>query len=94
MSDVAILRLKFQTNGIVKNCYAIDTPTDDFTGGSAEVDTEFEAIFEKLFMLIGALVLVVLAGYLLPVFKVVLDGVVFVVSSPFKLLKWLFNTKK
>lgn len=94
MSDVAILRLKFQTNGIVKNCYAVDTPTDDFFGNIADVDTKYEELFEKLFMVVGILVFVILAGYLLPVFKVVFEGVVFVVSSPFKLLKWLFNTKK
>lgn len=93
MSDVAILRLKFQTNGIVKNCYAIDDPTDDFTGGSVDVDTKFEDLFEKMFMLIGMVVLVVLAGYLLPVFNFVFEGVTIVLSFPFKIMSRWFSGK-
>ena len=101
MSDVAILRLKFKTSGIVHNCYAVDTPTDDFTGESAEVDTKFEEWFEKIFSLIGILVFVVIIGYLLPVFKALFEGVgvilkwiLVIISLPFRLIGSLFRTKK
>lgn len=94
MLDVAILRLKFKTNGVVKNCYAVDTPTSDFTGESADVDTEYEEMFEKMFMLIGALLIVAFVGYLLPVFKFVFEGVAAVVSFPFKVIsRWFFGKK-
>ena len=101
MSDVAILRLKFRTSGIVHNCYAVDVPTDDFTGESAEVDTKFEEWFEKILALVGILVLVVIIGYLLPVFKALFEGlgvilkwILVIISLPFRLLGSLFRTKK
>lgn len=36
VKDTAILRLKFETQGTIYNLSAIDTPTDDFFGDSAE----------------------------------------------------------
>ena len=101
MSDVAILRLKFKTSGIVHNCYAVDVPTDDFTGESAEVDTKFEEWFEKILALVGILVLVVIIGYLLPIFKALFEGlgvilkwILVIISLPFRLIGSLFRTKK
>ena len=101
MSDVAILRLKFKTSGIVHNCYAVDVPTDDFTGESAEVDTKFEEWFEKILALVGILVFVVIIGYLLPVFKALFEGlgvilkwILVIISLPFRLIGSLFRTKK
>ena len=96
VSNTAILRLKFEINGIVKNCYAIDTPSDDFTGNSATTDIEskFEVMFERLIMIIGVFMLIVLIGYCLPVFKFVFEGVAAVISFPFKLISRLFFGKK
>lgn len=104
MSDVAILRLKFKTNGITKNCYAIDTPTSDFTGNSADVDTKYEEWFERLSMIVGLLMLVVLLGYLSPIFSIlfkglitalelIFKGVIKIISLPFKLIGKLLKPK-
>lgn len=104
MSDVAILRLKFKTDGIIKNCYAIDTPTSDFTGNSADVDTKYEEWFERLSMIVGLLMLVVLLGYLSPIFSIlfkglitalelIFKGVITIISLPFKLIAKLLKPK-
>ena len=105
MCDVAILELTFVTNGVVKNCYAVDVPTDDFNGEVAdkEIDT-MQEWFEKIMMLIGVLVLVVILGYLSPIFSVIfkafitcikwaLKGIALVITAPFKMIGALFKRK-
>ena len=104
MSDVAILRLKFEVNGEVKNCYAVDVPSDEFEGNIADEETNFEEWFEKIMMLIGVLVLVVILGYLSPIFSVIfkafitcikwaLKGIALIITAPFKLIGALFKRK-
>lgn len=95
MSNVAIFRLKFMTSGIIHNCYAVDTPTSDFEGNSTNF---YDDILEKILMLIGILVLVIIFGALSPVFgiifkgfieilKFLVKGIFAIVSLPFKIIK-------
>lgn len=93
--DTAILRLKFMTNGVIKNCYAVDIPTDDFTGNTALV--EIEGLLEKITMLLGLVFLVVLLCMfppLLNVFKYLFKVIVYVLSLPIKFIKWLLKDEK
>ena len=105
VSDVAILRLKFKTNGLVKNCYAVDTPTDDFTGNATDAEKDWfekaEKSFEKLIQLIGILLLVIILGFLFPLIKVLFNLIVSifkilinVLLIPFKLIGSLFKSKR
>ena len=104
VSNVAALRLKFQTGGIVYNCYAIDTATDDFSGNKVfEESTEDSSdLFQKLMMLMGLLIIICFLPTVIPIlntalsflFKTLLSVCKFIISliiTPFKLL---FNKKK
>lgn len=57
--NTAILRLKFVTDGIVHNAYAVDTPTDDVTGNSANTQIPKNDDFPIEFLIITILVLCV-----------------------------------
>ncbi len=74
VSNTAILRLKYETNGLIKNAYAVDVPTDDFAGNTANVD--IEGVFEKILMLIGILILVVVFSVLSPIFGILFKGII------------------
>ena len=97
--NTAILRLKYETNGVVRNAYAVDIPTDDFEGSDAQIDlTTFEGIFERIISIIMLLVLVVVivnigVPVLLPLFKFLINAVsallsiiVSIITLPFRLL--------
>ena len=90
MSDVAILRLKFKTSGIVHNCYAVDVPTDDFTGNSANVDTKIEEFFEKIMAVLLVILIIVVLSFCFPfvsaVIKILFNGIWFIVKLLFSLV--------
>lgn len=111
VSNTAILRLKYQTNGIVHNAYAVDVPTDDFDGNIAEEDdpnldlSKITEWFEKIMMVIGILVLLVLLNTVAPIFTAIFKGLFFcikwsikgiwlVISAPFKIIGSLFKKKR
>ena len=109
ISNTAILRLKYRTGSEVHNAYAVDVPTDDFNNNTElNENDDFEQYkewFEKLVMLVGILILVVLLGYLAPIFKIIINvlsncikwslkGVGIVITAPFKLIGSLFKTKR
>ena len=102
--NTAILRLKYEINGVVKNAYAIDVPTDDFTGSAAEVDiTSVKDVFERLVSILMLLVLIVIianvgAPLLGPVFNIIIkfvqfafSFVIWIVTIPFKLIARAFR---
>ena len=102
MCDVAILELTFVTDGVVKNCYAVDVPTDDFEGEVAdkEINT-MQEWFEKIMMLIGITILLVMLNFVLPIFKFIFNGIValikiiiYIITLPFKLIGTLFKRRK
>lgn len=100
VSDTAILRLKYETNGIIKNAYAIDTPTDDFTGNDAYVDIPdpwdkawefFQMILEILSII---LLIVIIAPFIGPLINIVFsilkflfNCLVFIITFPYKLVE-------
>ena len=97
--NTAILRLKYEINGVVKNAYAFDIPTDDFEGSDAQIDlTSFEDIFERILSIIMLLVLVIIIvnigiPVLFPLFKLLVkavSGIISIIVSifalPFKLI--------
>lgn len=101
--NTAIIRLKYEINGMVKNAYVIDIPTDDFTGSAANTDIEGEDWWQKL-------VSIILGGFLLllcwplvcsvvkSVFKNVIKGVGFILEAVWNIftipIRLIFNSKR
>ena len=92
VENTAILRITYEINGIVKNAYVIDTPTDDFFGDSAEEknDGSFVDIYlsekeqdiiidiGKVIALVMLVVLViVLLPYITPIFSFIASGFIY-----------------
>lgn len=101
VSNVSILRLKFETDGVVYNLGVIDnkqsadlTP-DNQTNYSIEIADWFKILFVILMLI---LLVVVLAPFLPTVFSIVFavvkfifKAIIWVATLPFKLLKKIFN---
>ena len=109
VSQVDILRLKFASKGITYNLgVVIDTTSGDLIPDGIANGLDLSIVgdwFEKILMLVGIMILVVILGYLAPVFSVVFKvlvkciewafkGLLLVISAPFKLIGSLFKTKK
>lgn len=97
--NTALLRLKYEINGIVKNAYCIDIPTDDFEGSDAEEDFgSLKELFERLASLILLVLLIVVVvnvgmPVLMPLSKFFINCCVLLLSVvwsfirlPFKIL--------
>ena len=86
--NTAILRLKYETNGIVINAYAVDVPTDDFYGSDAEVNmTSYDEILDRIIAIILLLVLVyAVISIGAPAFNVIIKAVTKFVSFFIKLI--------
>ena len=88
--DTAIIRLKYEVNGMVKNCYAIDVPTDDFIGNSAEEDFENKEWWQKIVALLMLGIFVSLLGpFLSPILTAFIQLLWFAVKALFNLILWL-----
>ena len=84
--------LKFVTDGIVKNCYAIDSPTSNFTGNAAT--TDIDGTYEKLTSVIFLVIIVVALGAAAPAIKPIIEGVVEIVKMPFSIIGSIFKNNK
>jgi len=107
ISDTAILRLKYEVNGIVKNAYAFDIPTSDFEGNSASYEAKdlLETIVALLglilfFVFIWPILSPILSPIISTVFNFLIKGVkiifsifVKIILLPFKLIGKLFSSK-
>ncbi|MBQ8322592.1 MAG: hypothetical protein IJX91_01350 [Clostridia bacterium] len=106
VSDVSILRLKFETNGVIYNLGVVDNkqtgdgiPDNYF---NFEFNAEkLEELLQKILMIIGIVLLVVIlifcSGILSPIFsalKFILKVVIYVITLPFRILGRLFRGKK
>ena len=100
--NTAIIRLKYEINGIVKNAYAIDIPTDDFTGSAVNTDIEGEAWWQKL---VSLLLLVLLVSFIspvlsiaLPIIKIIIKGIGALISVVLNILTFplrlIFKSKR
>ena len=106
ISDVTILRLKFETDGVVYNLGVVDNKTngnglsDSYTDWTVEVSETFTEIMKAIgyvLLVVLAIVFLSLLGALAPIFKLIwsfilklLKVVWWVLSSPI----YLFNGKK
>ena len=73
VSNTAILRLRFRTDGVVKNCYAVDKPTDEFFGESATEPDSVNVLKKILALVFLILFFVFLGPFLSPILSVVLQ---------------------
>ena len=86
VGDVTILRLKFLTDGITYNLGVIDNkqaggrePSNE-PGGIGEIGCVSADGKKLLYVLLGLIALIILA----PLLPVVVNGIVFAISLPFK----------
>ena len=106
ISKVTILRIHFRD--IYDNIYNLGVVSDrvnpdnksDIFGNGIDID-ELQEWFEKIMMLVGLIVLLVLLGYcpsilniIIQVFKYIFDGIIAILTLPIKFFKWLFKDKK
>ena len=92
VTDTAILRLKFVTDGVVHNCYAVDVPTDEFSGNAAT--TDIDSTYDKLISVIFLVIIVVALGAAAPAIKPIIEGVVEIVKMPFSIIGSIFKNNK
>ena len=88
--DVAIFRLKFVTDGVVHNCYAVDIPSDAIEGNASKQDDPWDDFYKIMSIVVVVIILSVLA----PAVKPITEGIISIVSIPFKFIASLFNKKK
>ena len=97
VSDVMILRLKFETLGITYNLGVIDNKTtgsnDPVIYDDTKSDLEKKAtiFFAILFLILGIILLAVLAVYCKPAFDVIMKILWWIITAPFKLIGLLFK---
>lgn len=93
VGDVTILRLKFETDGVVYNLGTIDNKqsgSENPVGGSNYLIT-LNNRFKWILIIIAVIVLLVVCAPILPyVFK----AIVWIICLPFKLIKKLFKKKE
>lgn len=96
VGDVMILRLKFETDGIVYNLGVVDNKQ---TGDLEPINDEIWIInlptWVKIILLILAIVLIILILYMLyPVLKILINIISFIVTGIINFFKWLFGLGK
>lgn len=102
IADVTILRIHFLNIdnkiydlGVVSDRVNPDNKSDGYGG----IDTDFfEDWFQKIGMLIGIIVLLVILNFCAPIittiFSMLFKGIWIIISLPFKILGKMFNTKR
>lgn len=97
MQDVAILRIEYlDKSGERINAYAVDTPTDDFSGVAAVVGglndllenfkSAFEDIGGRLKEVLPIILVVLLVGFLFPILVPIFNAIIRILTMPFKLI--------
>ena len=90
--NTAILRIKYEINGVVKNAYAIDIPTDDFTGNAAQEDFENQDWWQKLMAMMMLVLFVSLLGpFLTPLLSMLMNILWLVVKSLLSFVLWIIG---
>ena len=98
--DISAKSITFEdSNNVTRKLPVSVAPVMDKEGSGGESEfPEVDEMFEKILMLVGILIVVVILGYITPVFKfvfnVIIKAIVFVISAPFKLIGNLFKSKK
>lgn len=94
VGDVTILRLKFETDGVVYNLGVIDNKQSGGKEPSNSTETEITVTkdFERLVQIVlGALLLILLLVILTPILPSVISLAIKIVLFPFRLLAMLFK---
>jgi hypothetical protein len=98
VSDVSILRLKYEYNGDVYDIGVVDdithgdeTPDNDNWDKLENVEETMQLIFKLFALLAVGVIFVLLAIYAQPVLIAILKGLWWIVCLPFRLLGWIFK---
>lgn len=105
ISDVGVLRLHFlDTNGKTYDLGVVNSlfDPDNVPGGvgTTKILETIQDFFEKLFAILGLIVLVIVLMFIsnlltpfIMVLKTIGQVVIYILSIPFKILKWVFKRK-
>lgn len=94
ISEVTILRLKFETDGVVYNLGVIDNKQTGSKDPFAEADTELDDAMEKFDFIIAIIALLLFFAVLVPLLTPIIGLVIDVVSIPFSFIGSLFKGGK
>ena len=98
ISEVTILRLKFETDGIVYNLGVVDNKQTGSKDPFAEADTALDDVLEDMSKIFSAILLIlglILASMVLtPIFTFIFDFVLYIISVLFKWFGNLFKGKR
>ena len=94
ISEVTILRLKFETDGVVYNLGVIDNKQTGSKDPFAEADTELDDAMEKFDFIIAIIALLLFLAVLVPLLTPIIGLVIDVVSIPFSFIGSLFKGGK
>lgn len=104
VGDVSILRLKFETDGVVYNLGVLDNKQTGDGIPDNETNTSFglKEIFELILTILFIILLLVILAPILPtifnvlwtVLKTIVNIVVWVISLPFKLVNYISDKRK
>lgn len=94
ISEVTILRLKFETDGVVYNLGVIDNKQTGNKDPFAEADTELDDAMEKFDFIIAIIALLLFLAVLVPLITPIIGLVIDVVSIPFSFIGSLFKGGK
>ena len=94
VGDVTILRLKFETDGVVYNLGVIDNKQ---SGGDEPINDEeigIEVNPQWWKTVLAVLLLLIVLVILAPVLPYIGQAIVWVISLPFRLIKWIIDSIK
>lgn len=103
ISKIAILRINFfnidkktYNLGVVSDRVNPDNISDGY-GGNKDLDDllgESKDLFKKIIQILAIIVLIVVLYLFTPIIKVLFQGIIYILSLPFKLIKWIFKKDK
>lgn len=94
IKNAAILRLRFVSNGLKKNLYAIDEPTDDFDSVGVVIPDDNDSLLTMIIKLIGILVIIMIVASVIKIISPLGNIITTIILLPFKLIDKIFGKKK
>lgn len=93
VKDVTILRLKFETDGVVYNLGAVDNKTtgSNIAGGTNKQNTSISSWVTIIIILLILVIFCILFPQVLPV---LIKTIIWIITAPFKLIKTILNNKE
>ena len=93
VTEVTVLTLNFETDGVVYNLGVVDNKNTGDGIPDNYSKTTFE-IKDSVKVILILLLLIVLGVFLGPILPYIIKFIIWVISLPFKFLKWLFNSSR